>query len=61
MAKKKEAENISAHISYREGTYSATATKHGVDNVPTDEHLEVMKITAEKLFGLTFKNPVGLA
>ena len=50
MAKKKEAENISAHISYREGTYSATATKHGVDNVPTDEHLEVMKVTAEKLF-----------
>ncbi len=50
MAKKKEAENISAHISYIEGTYSATATKHGVDNVPTDEHLEVMKVTAEKLF-----------
>lgn len=50
MAKKKEAENISAHISYREGTYSATATKHGVDNIPTDEHLEVMKVTAEKLF-----------
>mgnify|MGYP003633195717 FL=1 len=50
MAKKKEAENISAHCSYKEGTYSATATKHGVDNVPTDEHLEVMKVTADKLF-----------
>ena len=50
MAKKKEAENISEHCSYKEGTYSATATKHGVNNVPTDEHLETMKVTAEKLF-----------
>ena len=50
MTKKKEADNISAHCSYKEGTYSATATKHGVDNSPTEKHLEVMKVTADKLF-----------
>lgn len=50
MAKKKEAENISKHCSYREGTHSDTAQKHGVDNTPTEEHLETMKVTAEKLF-----------
>lgn len=50
MAKKKEAEKISKHCSYREGTHSDTAQKHGVDNTPTEEHLETMKVTAEKLF-----------
>jgi len=50
MAKKKEAEKISKHCSYREGTHSDTAQKHGVDNTPTEEHLETMKVTADKLF-----------
>ena len=52
MAKEKEnkREKISDHCSYREGTYSATAKKHGVDNEPTAKHFEVMKVTAEELF-----------
>ena len=50
MAKKKQTENISKHCSYHEATHSDTAKRNGVDNKPTEEHLETMKVTAEKLF-----------
>ena len=41
---------ISKHISYKEGVYSATATRRGIDNVPNDEQLANMELIAEKVF-----------
>ena len=41
---------ISEHVSYKEGTYSITADRLNLDNDPSDEHLENMKLTAEKVF-----------
>jgi hypothetical protein len=43
-------ENISGHITYNEAIYSETALRKGIDNTPTQEILEVMKVTAEKIF-----------
>ena len=41
---------ISKHISYREATFSATATRLGIDNTPTAEHLRNMFLVAEQVF-----------
>ena len=41
---------ISKHISDREGVYSITATRRGIDNTPSEEHSENMKLLAEKIF-----------
>ena len=41
---------ISKHISYKEGVYSNTATRKGIDNIPTDDHLHFMEIIAEEVF-----------
>jgi len=41
---------ISKHISYKEGVYSNTATRRGIENTPNDEQLKNMKIIAEKIF-----------
>ena len=41
---------ISKHISYREGVYSRTATRLGIDNTPNDEQLENMELVAEEVF-----------
>ena len=41
---------ISEHISYKEGVYSITATRLGVDNTPNDEQLDNMELVAEKVF-----------
>ena len=41
---------ISEHISYKEGVYSTTATRRGIDNVPNDEQLANMELIAEKVF-----------
>ena len=41
---------ISKHISYKEGVYSTTALRKGIDNTPTDDHLHFMKIIAEEIF-----------
>jgi len=41
---------ISKHISYKEGVYSTTATRRGINNIPNDEQLENMKLIAEKVF-----------
>ena len=41
---------ISEHISYKEGTYSVTATRLGVDNTPDNEQLSNMELVAEKVF-----------
>lgn len=51
MKKKEKVNNsISKHISFREATYSQTASKHKIKNVPTEAHLKNMKVLAEKCF-----------
>ena len=49
---------ISKHVSYKEGVYSRTALRLGIENIPSDEHLSTMKITAEKIFE-PLRNHVG--
>jgi len=41
---------ISEHISYKEGTYSNTATRRGIDNTPNDEQLANMELIADNVF-----------
>ena len=41
---------ISKHISDREGVYSTTAMRRGLDNTPDKEQLDNMKLLAEKVF-----------
>ena len=41
---------ISKHISDREGVYSTTAMRRGLDNTPDGEQLDNMKLLAEKVF-----------
>tara|TARA_E500000331_G_scaffold225055_1_gene215457 strand:- start:362 stop:823 length:462 start_codon:yes stop_codon:yes gene_type:complete len=43
-------DKISKHISYKEGVYSRTAERLGLDNDPNSYHLNNMKIIAEKVF-----------
>ena len=42
--------NISEHISYKEGVYSITAWRLGLNNDPTKTHLTNMELLAEKIF-----------
>jgi zinc D-Ala-D-Ala carboxypeptidase len=41
---------ISKHISDKEGEYSNTALRRGIDNSPTEDHLHFMEIIAENIF-----------
>jgi hypothetical protein len=41
---------ISKHISNKEGVYSTTAIRKGLDNTPTKTHLNNMKELAEQVF-----------
>ena len=41
---------ISKHISYKEGVYSITATRRGIDNTPNDEQLNNMELIADNVF-----------
>ena len=41
---------ISKHISDKEGVYSITATRRGIDNIPNDEQLANMELVAEEIF-----------
>jgi zinc D-Ala-D-Ala carboxypeptidase len=41
---------ISEHISYKEGVYSTTAKRLGIDNTPTTYALQNMELLAEKVF-----------
>ena len=41
---------ISKHISDKEGVYSTTALRRGIDNKPNEEQLKNMKLIAEKIF-----------
>lgn len=41
---------ISEHISKKEATFSATATRKGIDNTPGEYELQNMELIAEKIF-----------
>ena len=41
---------ISKHISYKEGVYSRTATRRGINNTPNDEQLANMGLVADEVF-----------
>ena len=41
---------ISKHISYKEGVYSITATRRGIDNTPNEEQLSNMEKIADEVF-----------
>ena len=41
---------ISKNISYKEGVYSNTAIRRGIENTPDDEQLNNMELIAEKVF-----------
>ena len=43
-------ERISEHITYKEATYSETAKRHGLFNVPNESQVARMKLTATKVF-----------
>ena len=43
-------ERISKNISYKEGVYSITANRLGLENKPNEEQLANMKTVAEKVF-----------
>jgi hypothetical protein len=43
-------DRISKHISYKEGVYSITALRLGLNNDPSEAHLENMKLICEKVF-----------
>ena len=41
---------VSEHISYKEGVYSRTATRLGIDNKPNEKQLQNMVTVAEEIF-----------
>ena len=41
---------ISKYISYKEGVYSNTETRRGIDNTPNDEQLNNMELIADNIF-----------
>ena len=41
---------ISKHISDKEGVYSITAIRRGIDNIPNNEQLTNMELVAEEVF-----------
>jgi zinc D-Ala-D-Ala carboxypeptidase len=41
---------ISKHISYKEGVYSTTAMRRGIDNNPNNDQLSNMELIAEEVF-----------
>lgn len=43
-------EKISRYVSYKEGVYSNTAVRKGLQNIPDESQLESMKIVAEEIF-----------
>jgi zinc D-Ala-D-Ala carboxypeptidase len=43
-------QRISQHISYKEATFSQTATRKDIDNIPSEEILERMRVVAENIF-----------
>ena len=43
-------ENISRHVSHKEGVRSNTAARKGIENTPSKEQLTKMKLVSEKVF-----------
>ena len=43
-------DKISKHVSYKEGVYSITALRLGLNNDPSDAQLQNMKLLSEKIF-----------
>ena len=43
-------DKISNHISYKEGVYSNTATRKGIDNIPDEDQLANMQLIADEIF-----------
>jgi zinc D-Ala-D-Ala carboxypeptidase len=43
-------EKISKHVSYKEATFSQTATRRDIDNTPSEEVLKRMQAVAENIF-----------
>jgi len=41
---------ISKNLSLSEMLKSGTARRKGIENIPTEEHIENMKVLAEKIF-----------
>ena len=41
---------ISKHISYKEGVYSNTATRKGINNTPNNDQLDCMELLAIEVF-----------
>ena len=41
---------LSENLTLAEVVKSATAIKHGIDNTPTQEHLESLRLVAERIF-----------
>ena len=55
---------LSEHLSLKEFIKSNTATRLGIDNTPTDEHLENAKILAKEIFEPIrnhFDVPIGVS
>ena len=55
---------VSKYVSYAEGCKSQTATRYGIDNTPSDEVLEKMRIVAHLVFDVVredFNKPIGIA
>jgi len=50
VVKVERMEKISSRISYKEGVYSITAIRKGIENKPNKEQLANMKMVAEKVF-----------
>ena len=47
---KRKVIRLSKHVSYREGVYSRTAERLGLNNEPNSYHLSNMELLAEKVF-----------
>lgn len=41
--------NLSKTVTLKEATYSTTAIRKGIDNTPKPEHIEAMKLVAQKV------------
>jgi hypothetical protein len=55
---------ISKHLTLKEVIKSNTATRHGIDNTPTDEHLANLKMVANRCFEpirTHFNTPIGIS
>lgn len=54
---------ISKHISYKEATHSNTATRRGINNVPSEKHIVAMKALAKNIFEpvrVHFNKPISV-